>query len=66
MPATVKIPLIQVQVQVLGSGPLDVDSKEYYKGLEGAVLHHPTHDIWHHDVLSKEEIAQGKTRFYRW
>lgn len=58
--------LTEEQVQVLGSGPLDVESKAYYKGLEGALLHHPTHDIWHKDVLSDEQLAHGNTRFYRW
>ncbi|ORY23920.1 alpha-ketoglutarate dependent xanthine dioxygenase [Naematelia encephala] len=54
------------QVQILGEGPLDITLNDHYKGLEGAVLTHPTHGKFHRDHLTPQQLAEGKTRFYRW
>ncbi|OCF44414.1 hypothetical protein I317_01674 [Kwoniella heveanensis CBS 569] len=54
------------QVQVLGEGPLDTSARSWYKGLEGVVMRHPTHQLFHRHHLSVAELAEAKTRFYRW
>ncbi|KAK8843520.1 hypothetical protein IAR55_007180 [Kwoniella newhampshirensis] len=54
------------QVQVLGEGSLDTTAREWYRGLEGSVARHPTHQLFHRNHLSDADLAKGKTRFYRW
>ncbi|KII83728.1 hypothetical protein PLICRDRAFT_439397 [Plicaturopsis crispa FD-325 SS-3] len=57
------------QVQVLGSGPLSQfpqSTLPHYAGIRDAVLHHPTHQSFHRDQLSAEQLTRGDTRFYRW
>ncbi|ORY96292.1 taurine catabolism dioxygenase [Syncephalastrum racemosum] len=49
------------QVQLLGHGTV-----RNYEGIEERKLTHPSHRVFHKDLLSEEDEAQGKTRFYRW
>ncbi|KAI9316283.1 taurine catabolism dioxygenase [Dichotomocladium elegans] len=49
------------QVQLLGNGVV-----KNYQGIEERKLTHPDHRVFHHTPLSEEDIANGKTRFYRW
>lgn len=49
------------QVQLLGNGVV-----RNYQGVEERKLTHPHHKVFHKDVLSEEDEAAGKTRFYRW
>lgn len=55
-------PLPEVpQVQLLGNGLV-----RDYQGVKERQLKHPHHRVFHHTVLSDEDEAAGKTRFYRW
>lgn len=66
----------QPQVQVLGQGSWDfggedaslaTESADGHYGLTKITLTHPTHKTFHKDLLTEEEMVQGKkTRFYRW
>lgn len=49
------------QVQILGQGQI-----KNHCGHRSAQLTHPTHLTFHKDVLSKEDLLNGYTRFYRW
>lgn len=52
----------QPQVQVLGQGKWPAG----HHGLGDIELTHPTHFTFHKTTLSDQEVAEGKTRFYRW
>lgn len=49
------------QVSIIGNG----DFKDHFGSGELA-LRHVEHTSFHRDPLSKEQIAAGETRFYRW
>lgn len=51
----------QPQVQIVGNGHWDNDN-----GLQDFYLIQPSQKTFHKDTLSEDDIAQGKTRFYRW
>jgi len=48
-------------VQLIGNGVV-----HNHKGLETAVLKHPSHTTFHKDPVSPADDAAGITRFYRW
>ncbi|KAH3682045.1 hypothetical protein WICPIJ_006981 [Wickerhamomyces pijperi] len=65
----------QPQVQVLGQGTWDFAGEdkelsigeEGHYGLTNITLTHPTHRTFHKDLLTEQEMDEGKkTRFYRW
>ncbi|KAI8393618.1 uncharacterized protein BYT42DRAFT_591306 [Radiomyces spectabilis] len=49
------------QVQLLGNGVV-----RNYQNIDERHLHHPDHRTFHHTPLTEEDIANNKTRFYRW
>ncbi|KAI8806369.1 alpha-ketoglutarate dependent xanthine dioxygenase [Cladochytrium replicatum] len=51
------------QVQVLGSNYLE---HEHFGIPAGTPLHHPSHETFHATTLSRMDLIEGFTRFYRW
>ncbi|KAG0745827.1 hypothetical protein G6F57_010459 [Rhizopus arrhizus] len=52
---------IQPQVQLLGNGVV-----KNHCGVEEKKLTHPSHTVFHKEILTKEQMDAGYTRFYRW
>lgn len=50
------------EVMMVGNGSFEAG----HEGMKAFDLEHPTHKTFHKKLLSEDELAQGRTRFYRW